>query len=237
MPSIFPAIRCRQRAVCSSCASKRTWGRARLAASCLALATMICGSLRVAVAQTSPAAITTLTMTSGGSAVTTVASGSVVTLTAEVQAGTRAITLGQVDFCDAAATYCTDIHLLGTAQLTKAGTATFKFRPGVGSHSYKAVFTGTTSYAASTSGNMALAVTGLYPTVTTIAQSTLWRSGSNNDLHMRAPRDGQCKQSKQKGAGMKAIHRDRRTASLAGYVSRVASGAFRAGSRSAAGAY
>ena len=83
--------------------------------------------------------ITTLSVISGGNAVTTVAPGSVVTLTATVMAGSTPVTPGQVNFCDATAKFCTDIHLLGTAQLTANGTATLKFRPGVGSHSYKAV--------------------------------------------------------------------------------------------------
>jgi trimeric autotransporter adhesin len=83
--------------------------------------------------------ITTLSITSGGNAVTTVAPGSVVTLTATVMAGSTPVTPGQVNFCDATAKFCTDIHLLGTAQLTANGTATLKFRPGVGSHSYKVV--------------------------------------------------------------------------------------------------
>ncbi len=117
------------------------------------------------------ATTTTLAVTSGGGAVTTVASGSVVTLTATVMAGTTPATIGQVKFCDAAATYCTDIHLLGTRQLTSAGTAVLKFIPGIGSHSYKAVFLGTTSDAASTSGDAALTVTGKYSTATTISQS------------------------------------------------------------------
>jgi len=84
-------------------------------------------------------AITMLTVTSGGNAVATVTSGSVVTLTATVMAGGTPVAPGQVNFCDATAKFCTDIHLLGTAQLTTNGTATLKFRPGVGSHSYKAV--------------------------------------------------------------------------------------------------
>jgi len=121
------------------------------------------------------ATTTTLAVTSGGSTVTTVAAGSVVTLTATVKAGTTPVTIGQVNFCDAAATYCTDIHLLGTRQLTSAGTAVLKFIPGIGSHSYKAVFAGTPNGASadslSTSGTASLTVTGLYPTKTTIAQS------------------------------------------------------------------
>ena len=100
---------------------------------CSVLVVMVFGMGTAGSAQT--ASTTTLTVESGGSAVTTVASGSVVTLTATVQAGTRAVTTGQVSFCDATATYCTDIHWLGTAQLTSAGTAVLKFRPGIGSHS------------------------------------------------------------------------------------------------------
>jgi hypothetical protein len=85
------------------------------------------------------------------------------------------LTTGQVNFCDATATYCTDIHLLGAAQLTSAGAATLKFRPGVGSHSYKAVFLGTprggSVYAGSASSASALTVTGPAQSSTTIAQS------------------------------------------------------------------
>jgi len=114
---------------------------------------------------------TTLTVTSGGSAVTTVSSGAVVTLTATVASGGAAVTRGQVLFCVATAAHCEDIHILGTSQLTMAGTATLNFRPGVGSHSYKAVFAGTTNDAGSTSATVPLAVTGLSPTGTGIAQS------------------------------------------------------------------
>jgi hypothetical protein len=134
----------------------------------------MCGGLRQAWA--SPATSTVLAMTSGGSGVTTVTSGSVVTLTATVNAGSGVVTPGQVNFCDATANYCTDIHLLGTAQLTSAGTATLKFRPGVGSHSYKAVFLGTPTTAASASANAALTVTavtgaGIQPSITSITPS------------------------------------------------------------------
>ena len=121
------------------------------------------------------ATTTTMAVTSGGSAVTMVTSGSVVTLTATVTAAGTAVTVGQVNFCDATAKSCTDIHLLGMAQITKSGTAAIKFGPGIGSHSYKAVFlgtpNGTLNATASTSGTAALTVTGIYPTETTIAQS------------------------------------------------------------------
>ncbi|MDR3738507.1 MAG: FG-GAP-like repeat-containing protein [Terracidiphilus sp.] len=110
---------------------------------------------------------TALAVTSGGSSVSTVTSGSVVTLTATVKAGSKTVTVGQVNFCDATAKSCTDIHLLGTAQLTKTGTAVIRIRPGIGSHNYMAVFLGTPNgalnAAASTSGTAALTVTGLYP--------------------------------------------------------------------------
>jgi hypothetical protein len=114
---------------------------------------------------------TTLAVTSGGTVVTTVSSRTAVTLTATVKAGSAPVTVGLVNFCDAAAAHCTDIHLLGTQQLTSNGTAVLKFVPGVGSHSYKAVFVGTQSVAASTSGSGALAVTGKSPSATAIAQS------------------------------------------------------------------
>jgi hypothetical protein len=110
---------------------------------------------------------TTLAVASAGNAVTTVTSGSVVTLTATVTADGNPVSPGQINFCDATAKYCTDVHLLGTAQLTGAGTATLKFRPGVGSRSYKAVFLGTTNAAASTSANAPLTVSALSPTPST----------------------------------------------------------------------
>jgi hypothetical protein len=123
----------------------------------------------------SAATTTTLAITSGGSAVSTVNSGSVVTLTATVTSGGTPVTVGQVDFCDATATYCTDIHLLSTAQLTKSGKASMKFRPGVGSHGYKAVFAGTpngtSNYSGSTSSTVTLTVTEAIPTTTSIAVS------------------------------------------------------------------
>jgi len=130
---------------------------------------------RPAFAQT--ATTTTLSITNGSSEVTSVASGTVVTLTATVLVGSTPVTPGQVKFCDAAATYCEDFHILGTAQLTSSGTAILKFRPTVGSHSYKAVFAGTNANATSISATSALSVTGLNPTTTSLAYSD-----SNSEL-------------------------------------------------------
>ena len=139
-----------------------------------ALVTFSCFALPLFSA-TPAATTTTLTITSGGSAVTTVVSGTVVTLTAAANSGASAISVGQVNFCDATVTYCTDIHLLGSTQLTSAGTATFKFRPGIGNHSYKAVFVGTpngaTAYAGSSSSSVTLSVTGTFRTMTSLSAS------------------------------------------------------------------
>ena len=138
-------------------------------------ALLVAGFIAVMSTVAIAATVTTLTVTSGGSAVSTVTSGSVVTFTATVANGTTPVSVGLVNFCDATAKYCTDIHILGTAQLTKAGTAILKFVPGIGSHNYNAIFIGTpngvSSNSASTSNTVALAVTGLYTTVTTISQS------------------------------------------------------------------
>jgi FG-GAP-like repeat/Bacterial Ig-like domain (group 3) len=114
---------------------------------------------------------TTLTITSSGSAVTSVAAGTVVTLTATVVSGSTPVTSGQVEFCDASAASCTDIHLLGLAQLTTSGTAIYKFRPGGGSPSFKVLFLGTTAYAKSSSSASSLNVTGPFPSVTQIQDS------------------------------------------------------------------
>ena len=114
---------------------------------------------------------TKLAITSDGNVVSTVVSPAVVTLNVAVTVGGSPVTLGQVNFCDASTTTCTDIHLLGTAQLTSAGAATLKFRPGIGSHSYKAVFVGTIANASSASAASTLSVTGQFATTTSIAQS------------------------------------------------------------------
>jgi trimeric autotransporter adhesin len=106
----------------------------------------------------SPATTTTLSITSGGNPVASIAGGTVLTLTATVQAGTAVLKVGQVNFCDAAADSCTDIHLLGAAPLTSAGSASLRFRPGPGSHRYKAVFLGTPAGEASASADVGLTV-------------------------------------------------------------------------------
>lgn len=124
-----------------------------------------------AVGQSRGVTATTLTVTAGGSALSSIPAGTVVTLTAMVTSGATPVTPGQVNFCDAAAKYCTDIHVVGTAQLTSSGTATVKVRLGVGKHNLKAVFLATNTFAASSSGTSGLTVTGKDPSFTTIQES------------------------------------------------------------------
>ncbi len=113
------------------------------------------------------ATTTTLSLTSGGNVVSSVAGGTVVTMTATVEAGATTLTLGQVNFCDASAASCTDIHLIGAAQLTSAGSAVLCFRPGPGNHSYKAVFLGTVAGAPSSSAAAGLTVSPRPPRLQT----------------------------------------------------------------------
>ena len=126
--------------------------------------------LAVTIRSTQTSSATALSLTAGGSSVSTVASGTLVTATATVSAGSAPLTAGQVNFCDATATYCDPVHLLGSAQLTSGGTASLQFIPGAGSHSYKAVFVGTNANATSTSATSTLAVTASQASTTTIAQ-------------------------------------------------------------------
>ena len=129
-----------------------------------------------------PATTTSLSITADGQPVTTVGAGKAVTLTASVLVnGTPLISAGIFNFCDASAPYCADVHVLGTAQMTRAGMATFKFVPGIGTHSYKAAFLRTSSYAASSSAAVALAVTGTFATTT-----GLTASGDGSDYTLTA---------------------------------------------------
>jgi hypothetical protein len=62
-------------------------------------------------AQTKAATVTSLSFSANGSETSSVAAGTVVTLTAKVTAGGPNVSPGQVNFCDATAAYCTDIHI------------------------------------------------------------------------------------------------------------------------------
>jgi hypothetical protein len=128
---------------------------------------------------------TTLQVSSGGNPVTSVTSGSVVMLTATVSGGSTALA-GQVNFCDATATYCDPTHLVGSAQLTSAGTASLQFIPGMGSQSYKAMFAGTLADRKSSSAASSLTVTASQASTTAIAQS-----GNPSDYTLAATVTGQ----------------------------------------------
>jgi trimeric autotransporter adhesin len=137
---------------------------------------LIGGILATCVSASGQTATTTsLTVTSGGNPVSSVTAGSMITLSASVTAGSTAVKQGQVNFCDATAVYCTDIDLLGAAQLNSSGKAQLHLRPGAGSFSYKAIFLGTSKtavpYAGSVSSSSSLTVTGQFPTATIITQS------------------------------------------------------------------
>ncbi len=128
---------------------------------------------------------TTLAITNAaGLSVSSIDAGAMVTLTATVEVAGKPLALGQVNFCDATAKLCSDIHLLGTAALASTGKATLKFVPRAGSHSYKAEFVSTVTDAASTSTAEPLLVYGL--TTTTIAQS-----GTTGNYSLKATVTGQ----------------------------------------------
>ena len=114
---------------------------------------------------------TTLTITSQGTPVTSAPQGAAITLTAHVTSGGSAVSRGTVEFCDANATYCEDTHVIGTAQLTTAGTASMNLIPGAGAHSYRAVMVGNLSYLTSSSPSSPLTV-GPAATNTSIANPT-----------------------------------------------------------------
>lgn len=68
-------------------------------------------------------------------------------------------------------------RIVGSAQLTSAGTAVMKFRPGIGGHKYRAVFLGTKTYSGGSSSASALTVTGTvgpFATATSIAETGAW---------------------------------------------------------------
>jgi hypothetical protein len=113
----------------------------------------------------------TFAITADGTPVTTVSLGTPVTATAGVTAGSSPVTAGQVYLCDAAAAYCDAVHQLATAQLNNGGNAVFRFVPGIGTHTYKAVFVNTSANASSTSAASPLTVTASLPTTATLSQS------------------------------------------------------------------
>lgn len=113
------------------------------------------------------AGTTTLAVTQGAS----VTQGSAATPVATVTSGGTPVTSGAVVLCNANVVRCDGAAVLGTAQLTMAGTATIKRIFGVGSDSLAAAYQPTGQFLGSASGPVALSVTGngSYATTTAIA--------------------------------------------------------------------
>ena len=118
------------------------------------------------------AAATATTFTVSSTSITNPANGlgTPETFTAQVRSSGKVVTAGLVEFCDATAKYCEGPSVLGTAQLSASGTASLKRYLSPGSHSVKAVFAGTNSYATSASVAQNITVKGVL-TVDTIAAS------------------------------------------------------------------
>ena len=114
--------------------------------------------------------------------VSPVAAKAAVTLTATVVAGITAVHPGLVNFCNATAVQCSGLAVVGSAELTSTGTAVLKFVPASGSHSYKAIFVGTTTYATSSSNTQTITVLSAAPPFLTTTAITSSGSAGNYTL-------------------------------------------------------
>ena len=116
---------------------------------------------------------TATTTTSLALSAATVTAGTATTLTATVQASGSPVTSGAVTFCNASATTCTGLAVLGAAQLKSNGTAALKMTFGFGTYSIKAVYAGRNDLLGSTSSAQALTVNGTapYASFTTLSSS------------------------------------------------------------------
>jgi hypothetical protein len=132
----------------------------------------------------SAATSTTLAVTSKGLSVSSIDAPALVTLTATVETGGKPLTIGQVNFCDATAKLCSDIHLLGTVPLNTSGKAALTFVPRVGAHSYKAEFISTVNDNASVSSAEPLTVYG-------ITKTAIAASGSAGNYTLKATITGE----------------------------------------------
>jgi uncharacterized membrane protein len=142
-------------------------------------------TITIAIRSAPPPSATSLAVTSNGKPLTTVSSGTSITLTASVTAGSTPWTSGQVNFCDGTTAYCDSIHNVGSAQLTNSGTAALKLAPGPGNHLYRANFVGTNGIAGSTSNSVTVSATSSLASQTTITQS-----GTNGNYTLAATVSG-----------------------------------------------
>jgi len=109
----------------------------------------------------------------------------VVLLTSQVIAGSVPVTAGQVNFCDASAPHCTDIHILGSSALNSSGTATFEFVPGAGTHSYQAQFV-EDGFGLASASNIASLNVGPPPNPVYSDTAAISFSGSQGDYSLTA---------------------------------------------------
>lgn len=122
-----------------------------------------------AAAQSAPSSIALSVDVLGTTApVTTVTRGNGITLRAEVtNSSSGIVSPGTVNFIDLSLP--TDAQAVGTAQLLTNGTAALSLIPAAGTHIYRAVFSGTKTYATSISPTETLSVTGLLGSATLLA--------------------------------------------------------------------
>ena len=118
------------------------------------------GLFAIHMAQAQIGTSTALKITVQGNQVTSVSSGTVVTLTAIVSAGGLPVNPGQVTFCDGVGTRCAYV---GSAQLKSSGSAGISFMATAGNHSYEAIFAGKLGVLGSTSAPAALTATPVVP--------------------------------------------------------------------------
>jgi len=119
----------------------------------LLLAVSVLFSSSIALGQTAAYSTQTqLSVTSNGAAVTTVPSGTQLTLTAQITADGGNVSLGSVEFCDTTLPACASQDLVGYATVSNTGTASMSFIPPAGEHNYVAFLTNATPYEQSVSG-------------------------------------------------------------------------------------
>ncbi len=108
-----------------------------------------------------------------------VSPGTPVTLTATVQENGIAVHPGLVNFCNASVSNCLPGGgLISTVSLTSSGTATLRYRFGLGPHSVNAQFVGTSSYPAVKSAPQTINV-ALSPLASTGTQ--IWAGGPSGN--------------------------------------------------------
>jgi hypothetical protein len=163
-------VGCAERHLFSECCKMRDM-YSSISRALLGVALAVLGTATGAWAQSS-ATITTLNVSSNN-----VFAGTSVALAASVVSGGTPVGAGLVMFCNSSAVHCSGSAVIGSAWMTKSGTASIHVTFGLGSHPIQAVFEGTNAYAASTSAATVVTVTGP-PLATTTTINATGTSGS-----------------------------------------------------------